>query len=114
MEVRSKVIYTNCKSIIQVRLIVAASTDVDTSGEAVLTRLPYFQALYDLPGPGTVNPNYDLGILGQNAVLRSMPHSLFKVEANLSNLWKCVGQQSESQNPYYFRGPVGFGIPVGQ
>ena len=40
------------------------------SGEAYLTQLPFFQGLYDLPGAGAVNPNYDLDVMGNYAVVR--------------------------------------------
>lgn len=40
------------------------------SGEAYLTQLPFFQGLYDAPGAGAVNPNYDINLLGNYAVTR--------------------------------------------
>lgn len=32
--------------------------------------MPFFQGLYDYPGPGVANPNYDLELLGNYAVTR--------------------------------------------
>ncbi|KAL8830412.1 MAG: hypothetical protein Q9191_001441, partial [Dirinaria sp. TL-2023a] len=44
--------------------------DLAVNGEAYLTQLPFFPGLYDLPGAGAVNPNYDLDLLGDYAVTR--------------------------------------------
>ncbi|CAF9920832.1 MAG: hypothetical protein HETSPECPRED_004374 [Heterodermia speciosa] len=60
---------------------------------ATLPVLGGLLGLYDLPGRATVNPNYDVNLLGNAAVNRY--------------------HQSVSQNPYYFRGFFGFTIPPG-
>ena len=54
------------------------------SGEAYLTQLPFFQGLYDLPGRATVNPNYDVNLLGNAAVnrcefLATLPSQIFSL-----------------------------------
>ena len=82
------------------------------SGEAYLTQMPFFQGLYDLPGVGASNPNYDLGLLGDYAATRcKLPHFWQK---RLPFVLTCsLDEQSVSQNPYYFRGFFGFFIPPG-
>ncbi|MCJ1429149.1 hypothetical protein MMC29_007062 [Sticta canariensis] len=69
-----------------------ARGDLYQFGEAYLTKLPFFQGLYDLPG-NVANPNYDLNLLGEYAVTRY--------------------KESVAQNPYYFRGFFGLTIPPG-
>ncbi|MCJ1424428.1 hypothetical protein MMC29_002316 [Sticta canariensis] len=59
--------------------------DLYQFGEAYLTKMPFFQGLYDFPG-NIANPSYDLNLLDK---------------------------QSVAQNPYYFRGFFGFFIPPG-
>ncbi|KAI4157730.1 MAG: hypothetical protein LQ342_008048 [Letrouitia transgressa] len=69
-----------------------ARGDLYQFGEAYLTKMPFFQGLYDLGGDAP-NPNYDFELLGNYAVTRY--------------------HQSVSQNPYYFRGFFGLTIPPG-
>lgn len=72
--------------------------------------MPFFQGLYDLPGAGVSNPNYDLDLLRNNAVTRC---ELSSKKKNLKDLTHSTDQQSVSQNPYYFRSFFGFTIPAG-
>lgn len=48
-----------------------ARGDLYQFGEAYLTKMPFFQGLYDLPG-NAANPNYDFDLLGDYSVIRCM------------------------------------------
>ena len=68
-------IYINCGRDPAAQLARLLSLIQILSGEAYLTQIPFFQGLYDLPGVGATNPNYDLDLLGDYAVTRcKLPH----------------------------------------
>ena len=74
--------------------------------------MPFFQGLYDLPGSGASNPSYSLDLLGDYAATRCI---FLEYQKSTMIHWAngFLDQQSKSQNPYFFRGFVGFIIPPG-
>ena len=61
--------YTNCRPS-DPTLLSGCRLIPSLSGEDYLTQKTFFQEMYNAPGAGASNPNYDLNLLGKHAATR--------------------------------------------